>query len=162
MTPETLDYIARVTGGIVKMTGMIRTDTQEALKGDHIGLITHFDQARRVNEQIKEARKALDEIVEDLSHDKVPNAMREAKVKTLTLEGIGRISVSSRFSCSMLDKSAGHNWLKANELGDIIIPTVNAQTLASTVKEWMAKTGEDLPDDIFKTSNFDYTSITKK
>ena len=162
MKPETADYISRVCQDIIKMTSMIREDTNEAVKGDHIGLITHFNQARIVAEQIKEAREALKGIVDYMSGTQVPDAMRAAKVKTITIEGIGRVTISSRFSVSMKDKEAGHDWLKGNGMGDIIIPTVNAQTLSSSIKDWQATTGEDAPEDIFKIGATDYTSITKK
>ena len=162
MKPETLEYIDRVRNGIIKMTQMIRDDTNEAVMGDHIGLVIHFDQSRKIAETIKEAREALKGIVEYMSREQVPNAMRAAKVKTFTLEGVGRVTISARFSVSMKDKQAGHDWLKANSMGDIIIPTVNAQTLSSTIKEWMATSGEDLPEEIFNTGSVAYTSITKK
>lgn len=161
MKPETLEYIDRVRNGIVKMTQMIREDTNEAAMGDHIGLIIHFNHARKIAESIKEAREALKGIVDYMSATQVPDAMRAAKVKTLTLEGVGRVTISARFSVSMKDKAAGHLWLTENGMGEIIIPTVNAQTLSSSIKEWQATTGNDAPEEIFKLGSVDYTSITK-
>ena len=89
----------------------------------------------------------------------VPKVFSDRNVTTITLAGY-RFSVSTRLSASFPDKVAGFEWLRNNQLGDIIKETVNAQTLASTAKH-LIEEGLELDPDIFNTSYVENTSITK-
>lgn len=163
MKQENLEYLNRVVTGIQKVTQMVREDTRDAVAtGDHVEIIRHYDQVRKAMDLIKEAREALEGMKDMLSKDQVPEAMRAAGVKTITVEGVGRVTISHRYSVSMIDKIVGHRWLEDHDMGDIIIPTVNAQTLSSSIREWGEAKGEEPPTDIFKVSTSAYTSITKK
>src|SRR5687768_6538437 len=118
MKPETKDYLDRVANGMVKVAGMLHEDTFEALKGSHIDVIRHFAAIRAVNETIKTARKALEEIEDNLSKQQIPDIVRALKDRTgerppFYIEGIGRVSVANRFSCSIIDKPKGYAWLRA-------------------------------------------------
>lgn len=162
MRDMTLENLNEVVRGIQLVTGQVREDTNVAVQsGDPIKLVRHFRDLRGVNEQIKECRKALDEMEDLLSVRDIPDLFKMLKVKTMTLEGIGRTTVSYRFSCSMLDKEQGMDWLKSNGHGGLIQPTINSSTLAAFAKNMIEVEGKDLPDDIFKTSTNPYTSITK-
>lgn len=121
----------------------------------------------------REEYKALDDLRTDIYHllesvskGVLPEMMRDAKVKTLSIDGSNklpplRFTVSQRWSCSMIDKDAGMNWLKENGQEGIIQMTVNAQTLASFAKSHVEKEGKDLPEDIFKVGITDNISATK-
>jgi signal transduction histidine kinase len=162
MKQLTYDYAMRVCGGLNKLAEMVRTDTSEDVAtNDHVALIKHYDQVRKLTDQIKEAREALDEMEKRLSREQVPEAMRAAGVKTITIEGVGRVSLSNRWSCSMLDKQLGFDYLRANGAEGLIIETVNSQTLAAYAKELSTEEGKELPADVFKTGIMTYTSITK-
>jgi hypothetical protein len=74
----------------------------------------------------------------------------EEKVFTvMENEDVQKVSVKGRTLyrkidtyASIVDKEAGYAWLRANDLGAIIKPTVNARTLTATMKEFMAEGGE--------------------
>lgn len=164
MQPITLSELNDALRELVVVAGDVRKDGNEVLaSGDHIQIITHYDQLRKVNAQIKEAREALSEIEESFSREHVPEALRQQKVKTITIEGIGRVTVSHRFSCSIIgeNKLVGHNWLKANEYGSLVTETVNSSTLAAFAKNLLETEGKELPPDIFKVGTSPFTSITK-
>jgi hypothetical protein len=153
--------MGKICRGMVGLAEMIRDDTAEVTKTrDHIAVIKHYNHIRIANETIKEARKALDQMEEELSRETVPEVMRENSVKTTTVEGVGRVTISARTSCSMIDKELGMEWLTANGHGGMIQPTVNASTLGAFAKSQMEE-GRELPVDRFKTSLMTYTSITK-
>ena len=97
---------------------------------------------------------------ETLSRESVPEVMREHNVKTITIEGVGRVSLSNRWSASMADKTDGMEWLRKNGHGGVIQETVNAQTLGALAKELNAD-GVELPQPTFTTNVMTYTSITK-
>lgn len=149
---------------LVTLAEMVRKDTDEVLStNNHIDVIKHFNELRRVNEQIKEAREALGDIADDLSTQRIPELMRAAGVKTITIEGVGRVTVSHRFSCSILEgkKEQAFSWLRGNQLDALIIETVNSATLSAAAKSRLAEDGLDMPNDIFKVGTMPYTSITK-
>jgi hypothetical protein len=159
---ETYDYALRVCGGMVKLASMIRQDTETTVAtNDHVGLIKHYDQVRQVTEGIKEAREALDEMEKRLSREQVPAVMRAHNIRTITIDGVGRVSLSNRWSCSMLDKELGMDYLRKTGNSGLIIETVNSQTLAAFAKDLSETKGEELPADLFKTGIMTYTSITK-
>lgn len=149
---------------MVTIAEMVRKDTAEALgTNDHIAVIKHFDELRRANESIKMSREAMSEIADDLSTRHIPDLMRAAGVKTITIEGVGRVTVSHRFSCSIIleKKAEAYDWLRANGHGDIIQETVNSSTLGAFAKSLSIDTGKDVPSDLFKVGTAPYTSITK-
>lgn len=162
MRAQTLENLQEMVRGLQIVTGQVRSDTNDAVAAqDPVILVTHFDSLRHVNELVKEAREALSEMADLLSTRDIPDLFRDKKVKTLTVEGVGRCIVSYRYSCSMLNKDAGFQWLRNNGHGGLIQETVNAQTLGSFAKNLIETEGKDMPDDIFKTGQSPYTSITK-
>lgn len=163
MKQETLEFLNQITAGLVRVSRDIRQDTIDVVAtGDHVAVIIHFDQVRKAAELIKEAREALKEISDRLSREQVPDVMREAKIKTTTIEGVGRVTISNKYSATIIDKVGGYNWLRTNDAESLITETVNAQTLASFAKEYVESEGKDLPVEFFKVGTMPFTSITKK
>lgn len=147
---------------VTALASQIRRETDEVMaQGTHIDMVRHFKDMRDANAVIKEARKALEEIEDFLSMKAIPDAFKAAGVKTVTIEGVGRTTVSYRFSCSMLDKEQGMGWLRDNGHEGLIQPTVNSSSLAAFAKDMLENHGTELPIEIFKTSMNPYTSITK-
>lgn len=158
-TKGRLDVLARQ---VTSLAGTIRRETDDVMaQGNHIDMVRHFKDMRDSNEIIKTARKALEEIEDFLSMKAIPDAFRAAGVKTTTIEGVGRVTVSYRYACSMLDKPLGMEWLQDNGHGGLIQPTVNSSSLAAFAKDLLENHGTELPLEIFKTSTNPYTSITK-
>lgn len=136
----------------------------EAKKGSLPDALRTYHRLRAAYEALDEPRKALNEMIESLSRNTIPEMMADADVKTITCDVDGtnyRFTVAYRFSCSMIDKARGYDWLRANGLGGIIVETVNSGTLGSAAKDLINKEGRDMPSDIFKTGQMAYTSATK-
>lgn len=109
-------------------------------------------------------RKSINEMLEEASRHTLPAIMRAADSKTVTLDSLGRrFTVSQRVSCSILEgkREEGHEWLRSVNMADIIVSTVNAQTLGSYAKKRIKEEGKDMPDDIFKVGYMDTVSATK-
>ena len=161
MELKTLMELSIACETLTKVAGEIREQTNEVVASrDHIAVIRHYDKLRQVTAQIKESREALAKMEETLSRESVPEVMREHNVKTITIEGVGRVSLSNRWSASMADKTDGMEWLRKNGHGGVIQETVNAQTLGALAKELNAD-GVELPQPTFTTNVMTYTSITK-
>ncbi len=108
--------------------------------------------------------QSLIELLTDIAIMKDEIAMMEAELKmkkgeyyelegtvftVMENEDVQKVSVKGRTLyrkvdtyASIADKEAGYAWLKANDLGAIIKPTVNARTLTAAMKEFMAEGGE--------------------
>lgn len=167
MRDSTKQALKEACYALQNVAAAIREDTTAVIAAaDHIPLIRHFDDLRLANGDIKVAREALKDMEDSLSQRDIPDLLRNLKetigLKTpIYLEGVGRVTVSYRFSCTMLDKQLGIRWLDDNGHGDLAQRTVNAQTLGAFAKDMIESQGKELPADIFKTGTAPYTSITK-
>jgi hypothetical protein len=161
MKEDTLSKLNYACGILQGVAFVIRQETDEVVASqDHIEVIKHYDQLRQVTALIKESREALEQIETKLSREQVPEVMRAHKVKSITVEGVGRVTLGTRWSASMPDKGEGFGWLRANGHGGVIQETVNAQTLGALAKE-LNEDGTELPAPTFTTNIMTYTSITK-
>jgi hypothetical protein len=161
MQDTTLELMQQVCHSLTVATASVRKQTDEIVATtDHIELIRHYDQLRQISALIKESREALTQIEEKLSREQVPDALRAHNIRTITIEGVGRVSLGTRWSATMPDKESGFEWLRGNGHGGVIIETVNAQTLGALAKE-LNNDGMELPQPTFTTSIMTYTSITK-
>jgi len=172
MRQETQVYLTEVAQGMTRLATQIRQDTHDVLgTKDHIEVIRHFVQLRTANETIKQAREALKEIEDNLSKIQIPDIARDLKERTgvkppFKIEGIGSVSIANKFNCSILDhptegKQIGYKWLRDNEAESLVTETVNAGTLSSYAKDLLENHGKELPEDIFKISIQNYTSVRK-
>jgi hypothetical protein len=168
MTPETLDWLTKVCVGFEKVAAQLRTETHEVLSTtDHVEVIKHFDHMRKAVERIKIAREAIQEITDRLSKEQIPDLFRLVRERTgekppFKIEGVGSVNVSNKYSCTILDKDAGYNWLRKNGHEGLITETVNASTLSAFAKELIEVEGKELPPELFKTGLNPYTSIRAK
>ena len=161
MNTQTLLKLSNICLDLTKIATEIREQTIEVVaSNDHIEVIKHYDKLRQVNATIKESREVLSQIEEQLSREYVPDMLRANQIRTITVEGVGRVSLGTRWSASMTDKQSGFDWLRGNGHGGVIQETVNAQTLGALAKELNGE-GVDLPAPTFTTNVMTYTSITK-
>jgi hypothetical protein len=151
--------------GVIELALADLRATLPEVKKKRLGVVlAEFFSLRNAYEAMEESRKQIGAEIDNLSKGTIPEMMAEEDTKSQTLELAGlrwRFTVNQRASCSMPDKDKGMNWLKDNGHGDLIQPTVNAQTLSSFAKNYLEQTGMDLPTDLFKVSTSPYTSITK-
>lgn len=151
----------RVSEEMVQVARFIREDTVEALAAqDHVVGILHYVKVRNAVETIKQARKALEEIEDNLSKQSIPDLLRSQNIKNIKIEGVGTVGISNKVNASIIDKPRGFAWLRANNMESLITETVNASTLSAHAKSLLEE-GEELPGDIFKVSTMTYTSIRK-
>lgn len=168
MTPETLQQISSLSNLLRTLGRTLARETEEVrATNDHVEIIKHFNHIRIAAEEVKEAREDLAKITDFLSKDVIPDVVRELRERTgekppFSIEGVGRVSIATRISCSILDKPKGYQWLRDTGNGSLIQETVNSSTLSAFAKSYVEDEGKDLPEDIFKMSSMSYTSITKK
>jgi hypothetical protein len=135
-------------------------DTQELVQhADIPTIVTHFAVFRDTVKDLAAKVAALQKHVDGLSYETLPTLFTNQDVKTITVQGVGRVSINVRWSATMLDKERGMEWLRETGNEGLIISTVNAGTLSSFAKaETLA--GHPLPDSLFKVGTAQHVSIT--
>lgn len=118
---------------------------------------------------IKAMYEALDGAAKKVYHTKdrldknvMPERLADYGMDMIRVPEIARsFSVLDKTSASMVDKAKGFEWLRHNNLGDLIQETVNAGTLASAMRNMVLEQGIEPPEDIIKITSYKATSINK-
>lgn len=104
--------------------------------------------------------KVLNTAVTELKQVIIPQRFEAEGVSSFTTTSGYRVTISSTPRATMADKVNGTQWLKDNNLGDIVTETVNASTL-SAVAGKLLEEGRELPQEYFRTYLQPNTSVTK-
>ncbi len=123
--------------------------------------IALFHELRNAWDQVSEHTKKLTAMRQHMAYEELPSLFDGADVRSITLDGIGRATMSSRVSASIKDEVNALGWLRATGNGGIIKEGVNSSTLAAFARDYMSDTGKDLPEDYFKVTQARYVSLTK-
>ena len=131
-----------------------------------------MDQIFRHKELVAEHIKSpIEKLYDIMRFTVVPEVFADNDITTLTLEGIGRCNIMDDIQVAIVGdgknekeahKQAFYEWLRQNELEDIITQTVNAQTLAAFVRRQLqSKDGLKLPYDHIKVNPVTRAQITR-
>lgn len=150
---KALDYLERAEAILAASTLGV------AEKGTLDALITRFVDVRDLRARTKALHASMSELEARLSEELVPDALRASGFTTVH-HRLGRVTLNTRTQASVTDRTGAFEWLRGHDLGDIIIETINSQTLSSTAAGLMEK-GDELPSEYFKTWIKTYTSVTK-
>ena len=149
---EALDYIEQTKPAIVENT--------RRMSGAPLNdVITRFVEIRDLHARLKAIAAGINQLADHLSYDLVPHAMERTGL-TVAHHTLGRIQLEMRTSATVLNKEGAYEWLRANGKGDLIIETINAQTLGATARE-LIDAGDELPSNLFKTTVKTYTKLTR-
>lgn len=135
---------------------------QEFIHTDKIQDQVRFLRALRdVKETAADIESQLGKVLEKMRQETIPNSFKETGVTTLTVDGF-RFTISQTLRASIkADKKAdAYEWLRENDLADLITETVNASTLSAQARK-MAEDGLELEPDLFNVSIVPNTSITQ-
>lgn len=135
-------------------------DTTEILQTNDIPkAVAHYAALKNTVEDLAQRVSAIQKLADSLSYESLPTMMGNQDVKTITVDGVGRVSVNVRFTASMLNKERAMEWLRTSGNEGLIIETVPWQTLSSFAKTEMLA-GKPLPDHLFKVGTAQHLSIT--
>lgn len=136
-----------------------------APKGRVADMAEGYIVTKRINDILEEGRKStVGKVVQDASYKYIPERMLDEDMTTFTSATLGyRVSVSNRTTASILEgmKPAAFQWLRDNDLGELIQENVNSQTLSAQVKRLIEDENMEPPEDIFKVSIAPNVSLTK-
>ncbi len=128
-----------------------------------IELVRQMKDIQAQKETADEHTKLLNKHFDFLRITKIPQVMEDEGIRNLSVEGVGRVSLTADMHVSVKDgqKESFYDWLRDNGRSDLIQPTVNSSTLKATVKD-MVRSGEQIPDEMLNISPFTRASITKR
>lgn len=145
----------------VAIRGMVAE--RDALDKSNINEILEFYKKIYDSEAIlDDLHKILSGVKENYSYEVIPDLFESMEIDSIKRKS-GNFIVGSRFNASIpFDKrEAGYKWLRDNNLGALITPTVNAKSLSSAIKEHIETTAIEPPEDCIKIHRQKYTSIRK-
>ena len=91
----------------------------------------------------------------------IPKMLESMNISSCKVKGVGTIGTRADASCKTLNSDDLAEWLKTNDLGDIVKSAVNGSTLKAVMKQRL-KDGESLPDsNIVSFEPFEFAVITK-
>lgn len=125
-----------------------------------IDQILRMQELQALMKELDDAKAPLQEEYDKLRLFDIPNAMSEQDTTSIKGEW-GRCTLQADLSVQVSDKPGLHEWLKGNGFGDLIVPTVNSQTLKAFVKEQLGK-GTPLPETIITINPFSRAVLYKK
>ena len=157
-TTVSASYVARNLKNLLERAAR---DTLEVIeKGNIPDAVVYFAELSRIVGELKTEMSAIQKHLDGISQELLPTLFGNQRTKTIKVEGVGRVTINDRWSCSMLKPDAAIDFLRQNGAAGMIKETVHPMTLGAHAKdEHMA--GRPLPSEIFKVSSTPYTSITK-
>jgi hypothetical protein len=134
-----------------KALGVLRRYVDErvmVIKGKKLDLqaaVQMMDALYGFKEALAEQVKSPTEKAYDtLRFSVIPEAMDEADIRSVAYDGIGKCHTQDDIQLSTLDKDGLKTWLIDEDLADMIVDTVNAQTLAAALRKRL-KEGKPMP-----------------
>jgi len=123
-----------------------------------------MNDVRRELDHAKAIKTALQKKYDALRLNLIPTAMDEDGISNVTIEGIGRLGLTSDIYASTpaSKRDESWEWFRNHGHGDIIRETINAGTLKATLKAIMKKGDTEIPEDLFKITPYTRASITKR
>jgi hypothetical protein len=112
-------------------------------------------------DSMDEAWKALTKRIDEIRLKLIPDLMAEQEIRTLTIDGVGRVQLTSDVYASITEKAAGYDWLRDNGYDGLIQPYVQPSTFKAEVKRGL-KEGVEFPENLFSITPFMRASIVKK
>ncbi len=127
-----------------------------------VELVREMKAVQSAKESAEAVVKELNKKFDFLRITKIPQVMEDEGIPRLTVEGVGRVSLTADMHVSVREgqKEAFYDWLRDNGREDLSQPTVNSSTLKATVKNMVVQ-GEEYPQELLNVSPFTRASITK-
>ncbi len=114
-------------------------------------------------EELEESLKFVNLQLDEIRLRQIPDAMADAEIRTLTIEGVGRVQLATDVYASILPgkKQEAYSWFLENGYDGLVQPYVQPSTMKAAMKAAM-KEGQFFPDDLFSVIPFVRASIVGK
>ena len=160
----------RSVRAIITSLTLMQGDVQKALLPDDdstlVGMAKRMKDIQELKDTIDVIWKETEQRYDELRLRLIPDAMAEQEIRTLTVDGVGRVGLTGDLYASIINtedgsgKEKAYNWLKENGYSGLVQEYVQPSTLKATIKEGL-KQGEYFPEELFKVQPFTRAAITK-
>jgi hypothetical protein len=124
--------------------------------------LQHWHRVRQHHDAVKVLASEAEQLSKHMSYEQLPQAFRSAHARSITLDGLGRFTLSSRTTAKVHEQSAANRFLHDNGRGDAVRAMVPAMTLNSIVAELIKEGVEPSREqDGIEANTYAYTSFTK-
>lgn len=156
-----LDEINKALLYIAERLPVAIDETKKLMSEPRLSLsITRWHELRRLDAEIKAIRSALTMFLNVISDDLMPGQLDAEKLRSAP-HALGTVKIAHHFRATQVgDRAKVHAWLTHHKLGALVVPTVNARTLAAALKEPFTKGELTPPDDLIKCTVRRYASFT--
>lgn len=137
-----LDYINE---NLPKVVG----ETYDLMAEPRLNLsITQWHETRQFEAALKRTRAVLTQLNNDIANTLMP-AQLDMNGLTSAPHALGLIKINHHFQATQVKgkRAEIHDWLELHGFASLIVPTVNARTLAAALKEPFAR-GEEIPAEL--------------
>jgi len=140
-------------------------ETQKEVNYDLMSVTELARSLRDLRKELDDAAAAktdLQKKYDYLSIEVIPDKMSEEDIRSMNIDGVGRLESSSDIRCSVpaANKEAMQQWLIEHGHKSMMSPTINASTLKAFVKEMIKNNGE-WPEDLLKVHHYSRAKIVK-
>lgn len=138
-----------------------RKVVEELRSQDLPDAVTDFKSLRDFRDEVKKSIKEIDDLYRAAIEEHMTPMFKDKKLSSITVNGY-RYTLSETTRASMVAgrKQEALDWLRNNNLQDIIQETVNSSTLSATAKQLIID-GFELDSDFFHVFFQPNVSITK-
>lgn len=117
---------------------------------------------QREKEELEETLKGVNKDLDELRLRAIPEYMAENDLRTVTLEGIGRVQLAMDcYATIQPDKKAeAYEWLQEHGFDGLIQPYIQPATMKAAIKD-AVRQGQEFPPELFNVQPFTRASIVK-
>lgn len=157
---STIDEIRRALAYVNAGLERVANDTHQIMSEPRLNLsITQWHETRALEAELKKTRAFLTILNNEIADNLMPAQLDMHGIR-FAPHAYGTVRINHHFKAVQQKgkREDIHAWLKTNGYGALIVPTVNARTLAAALKEPFAQ-GEEIPENLIKCSVRRYCSF---
>lgn len=155
----TLESITAEINDLAERTEAYITKLEE--EGDMPTMLVAFYRLKDGYKALDEARKRIYKQSDYMDKNLLPQLFEKRDIDKMQVASIAKSFYPlTKYSASVKDKDTGYDWLREAGLGAIITETVNAGTLASSLKEYIAETGKEPDPEVIEFKTYYSTGIS--
>lgn len=153
---------AKLLNELSKLLPKLEREIKKAAKDGATPMARAFVALHRLDAKLEDFDKQFGKFFQKTKTEDVPRVLDTEGVDFVPLAEGFRVGTSSQLYVSIKKdfKLEAWNWLKRNDLGDLITETINASTLSAAARKLREDKNIDLPEEFFTVVDLNNTSVT--
>lgn len=155
--------LAQALGQFRKAMSEVGGDVQQVKRVTTSDAARLFVAYKSIKDELDDLQKAFEAEYTEFKTLTFPGLLEDDGQTNVPLAEGYRVGVSTKLYASIKGERKGqaYGWLRNNDLGELIVETVNASTLSAAAKALLEDKFLDLPDGLFNVMLQSNTSVTK-